>query len=388
MPSSTLIDLWVFGPERGCLMRAVPVIQALHQADKNIRFRLFVHKDHLKIVHKVLPVEDFKAISYGRGLRFSYNKNFDIKIFSTIANIAHYATWGFVKHYFLFRRSIKIDRPIIVLNDFMPLTPLFGLLHDLPVIGLYNYVLKETSLGNSLVRRVLSASILLAYNMIYALHTKLFIEQLLPEKDISGRWESVPVIARETTADSASVRALLGVDPDQKLVFLSLGGGGSTSPKAFLEKFSLSSHEPSWKMLISPRSIDEANWIRSHYPDFILSDPEDFETQNLIAASDLIITRAGFTTVAEAVQHNVPLLIWSMKIHPEIRETEQMLKKLGAATDFLRETDSPEELKEKIRLSLENKRAKEEIMKLPRSGADVAVKNIMQYLSALSGDLS
>lgn len=376
-----LVDVWVFGPERGCLMRVVPVIQEMNKINSNLEFRFFVHRAHISIVKKVLEGVNVEIVNYGRGLQFVYDNNFDLRIISTLVNITTYATAGFIKHFLLFRKMINRKRSVLVINDFMPFTPVFSRFYGIPVLGLYNYVLKETSLGDSFFRKLLSAGSRLAYTVMYGLHSRLLLEQLMPGSD-DIPWETIPVIARKQTRSRKQIRSDLDVLPGHKLIFISLGGGGSTSPVVFLEKFSQAYDLSGVRFLVSPRSISEYNLIRRKFPKLLVWNPDDFQTQDLIAASDLIIARTGFTTVAESVRFNVPLMIWSMRIHPEIRETEKELQAIGAAAGVLYESDSPQIIRHKIEAGLNKPSVHAVLRTLPSGGEAIAASRIFELLNS------
>ena len=88
MESTVLIDFWVFGPERGCLMREIPIIRQL--SVENVRFRIFAHKNHISLIQSSLTGLNIEIVPYRFGLSLKYNKNYDINIFQTLISLIQY----------------------------------------------------------------------------------------------------------------------------------------------------------------------------------------------------------------------------------------------------------------------------------------------------------
>ncbi len=351
METSPLIDFWIFGPERGCLMREVPIIRQLAVA--NIRFRIFAHKDHKSLIQSSLKDLSFEFIPYRFGLSLKYTKNYDIAIFRTLISLAQYVFFVSISHYSLFRKNIKKQRPTLIVNDFLPLIPIFAHLHKLPIAGVYNYRLHYTGLGESFFHRMLSWGVHTAFTKMYALHQPMLIEQIYPQP-FEGHTIEIPIIARSVVESKTSVLAQLNLQKDETNIYLSLGGGATKINKQILNVFSDIGSAQNWNIILHPRNKYEMEWLGKHYPQFTLVPYDWVETQDILQCASVVVARAGFTTVAECLKLNIPLVLWHMEKHPEIRETENFLKENNLCAGIIHEHDAPDTIAKTIKQGLHN----------------------------------
>jgi UDP-N-acetylglucosamine:LPS N-acetylglucosamine transferase len=376
--STPLIDFWVFGPERGCLMREIPIIRKIRE-NQRIRIRLFVHPRHVELVHQLLPGDDTECLAYPGGVTFSYKPNLDFDTLATAQSILAYIFWRGWKDYFLFRKALKRERPSLVVNDFLPLVPIYARLHKIRVIGIYNYLLEETSFGRSLWHRILSFNIDLFFPIIYRSCEQMILERIIPPAKDRDNIHFVSPIARDVTCNIPELRLKI-TDSDLPLVFLSLGGGNTGFVADYLEHFRPIARAGQVQFLLSPRSSSEEQSLKETYPEFIIANSGWNETQDLIAACDLVIARTGFTTVAETLKARVPLLIWHLESHPEIRETEVVLLEHHLAAGVLYADDSEDMVSEKVLSALAVDGLAERLEAIPANGADQAAELMTKYL--------
>ncbi len=380
MNKRLLIDFWIFGPERGCLMREIPVLRELQKLD--VDFRLFVHQTQVQLLKASFPGFQGEIIPYPEGSLLVYTNKFDIDVLKTLQSLLRYSTITVMKHYYLFMFYLRKRRPALVINDFLPFTPLFCRIGRIPVFGVYNYNLSYTRLGTSPIYKLLSIGIRFAYSIMYILHQKIFIEQVYPSHKTDSRTIAIPIIARRPTRTVEQVKLELAQPDSTKLIFLSLGGGATESNQVYLDFFHSLSAGVDGKFVIIPRSLKETKYISANYPNFICTSYRWVETQDIINAASLVITRAGFTTVAEALQSQVPLLLWHVEKHPEIRETEQLLIKNKLAAGSIGTGDNPDKVRKMINRALSDAALKTRLKTVPSGGEMIVISAVIRELKA------
>jgi len=373
-----LIDVWVFGPERGCLMREIPIIHQL--AQENFRFRLFVHSKHSPLTQKLLHNINADVVTYPSGLSLKYDDSYDIAIIPTLISLMRYVFSTSFRHYFFFRKAIRHERPQLIINDFLPFVPVYALLHGINIAGVYNYRLEYTYLGSSLFHRFLSRGIRYFFSILYALHHPMLIEQIVPKSSTVLTVE-IPVIARSKTETKNSMREKIGLTGRRPVIYLSLGGGATNVNRHILDQFCGLIAQKGWHILIHPRNERESEWFAKTYPMFTLIPHGWLETQNVLQCSSLVIARAGFTTVAECIKLGVPMLLWHVEKHPEIRETENFLIDQNLCAGRIDLTSPIEDISKKIDAGINNKILKDRLNSIPSDGDLLAKTFLLKCLS-------
>ncbi|MBZ4664740.1 MAG: hypothetical protein JG776_2464 [Caloramator sp.] len=124
------------------------------------------------------------------------------------------------------------------------------------------------------------------------------------------------VYARQINKEEVKrIRALL---PDNTFL-IHIGIGKSVDFK-YLEKLKFSSNSKLFFLVSSGSDIEGGNIIKI---------PQEYcETQNYIAACDLVITKAGWSTIAECLLAQVPFIVLEREMLPEDRNTVDALKSL------------------------------------------------------------
>ncbi len=370
-----LIDFWIFGPERGCLMREIPIIRQM--AQHPFQFRIFSHKKHEPLIHASLGGLDYTMVPYPSGLSLFYKQNLDIAIYRTLASLMVYALVTSVRHYLLFRREIQQRTPSLVINDYLPFVPVYAQMHRIPVVGIYNYRIQYTSLGKGVFKRILSRGIRLFFSLMYSLHDPMIVEQILPENTNNGTRE-VPVIARGVIEEKSTVMNRLGIDPKDTAIYLSLGGGATALNETLLGQFERMGTSRGWKIFLHPRSEKESDWLTKRFPSFSLIPYDWVETQDVFQCMSTVVARAGFTTVAECIRLKIPLILWHMETHPEIRETEEYLVSNNLCGGVISESDTLENIELKILACLTNASLRERLNSIPSDGDYQAKKIILE----------
>jgi hypothetical protein len=111
--------------------------------------------------------------------------------------------------------------------------------------------------------------------------------------------EKIPGIANTTTRSRAEVRAEFGVPADHRVAVLSMGGHewGQTDIRALAAL-------RGWTFLVMPSSYEQ---VRGQ-PQFRVVPTEYPAYHNIIAASDVLVGKAGGSTVAEVIKHHTPMI--------------------------------------------------------------------------------
>ena len=136
-------------------------------------------------------------------------------------------------------------------------------------------------------------------------------------QEFSGALVTEP-IARNSRKTRLETRIQLGLQPDQRLCLLTLGGWGGAHlgpPRGRLEK--------SW-VFVSPGASQQVeqvgNWIK-------LPKESEFYHPDLMAAADLVVTKLGYSTIAEAWVSQTPMLYLARPDYVESAPLEAWVKK-------------------------------------------------------------
>ena len=77
----------------------------------------------------------------------------------------------------------------------------------------------------------------------------------------------------------------------------------------------------------------------------------------------------------------MPLLLWHVEAHPEIRETENNLLGQGLAAGLLTAQDDPTQVRLKVQAALEKTDLHQRLLELPTDGAERAADVILELLA-------
>lgn len=142
------------------------------------------------------------------------------------------------------------------------------------------------------------------------------------EFDMFPAVEQVPLLINPTTRSRDAIRAEMRVPEEHKLGVLSLGGLGWTeadlAPLRELE---------GWTFLLMPGAYEQLrDWPHARYV------PMGYENyHDLIAAADVLVGKTGWSTVAEVIAHQTPMLYTSRDDWRESQLLERALRDYGQA---------------------------------------------------------
>jgi len=134
------------------------------------------------------------------------------------------------------------------------------------------------------------------------------------EMDVFKKRKEISLVSREITADRRTLRRMHGISDDDLLVYV--GVGKSFNP-LFLNDLKVNSGV---KLLVSS-DVELASTIKIP--------SSETETQNYIAICDLVVSKAGYSTVSEAIRAKVPMLLFKREGYREDELIVNGVEKLG-----------------------------------------------------------
>ena len=308
------IHFWLFGPEFGCVKRELPIIEKLRL---DFKVLLIVHNRHVAPMRQYFASDkNIEIVTYHQGINLEYNADLTIKLGKTLANAIKFVAYQWIRDFRIFRNAIKTYPPAVIVSDFLPYIPLWSRIHRIPTIGVYNFSLDYTSFGNALTHKILEFIVTTAYKISYRFPNKMFIESLVEREIPHAR--CIPLIRRYSTpADERD---------SEGNYFIALGG--KSNPELILQFFKkVHKFAPQLKFWLALREGGEFTNMNS--PFNIVSTDSAFSTCDMIQKMDGVITKAGFSTVAEALQFKKKIYTIMLKNHPEIQETANALIAMG-----------------------------------------------------------
>jgi hypothetical protein len=161
------------------------------------------------------------------------------------------------------------------------------------------------------------------------------------EFDMFQQVEEIPLVINMPTQSRQQIRDQFNIPDDHKLCLLSMGGmnWGDGDVSALR-------HISGWTFLVMPDT-----WEHVKDVPYVRPIPIDFpDYQNLIVASDVLVGKAGWSTVAEVIAHQTPMLYTlrtgysenvlldnALKAHANCRYVEKSAFQSGAWTAYLDE---------------------------------------------------
>jgi uncharacterized protein (TIGR00661 family) len=309
------IHFWLFGPELGCVKRELPIIEALCG---KYELLLVVHPEHAAPLRQHLKDKPIAIIAYHHGVNLEYDTHFNLRRAKTIWNIAKFVAWQWMKDFGIFKRVVKLHPPAVIVADFLPYVALWANIFKIPSLGVYNYSLTFTDFGNGLLNRTLAFIVPPIFKLAYKCPTRMFSESLAPREIPNAT--SIPLLRRgpDTNDSPASEHDYL------------IALGGKSDPATVLKFFAaVHRHAPELTFRIAPRAGEEFFNLSGAFR--IANTGSPLSTFRLMHQVGGVITKAGFSTVAEALQLHKKLFIIMLANHPEIQETAHQLFAMGLA---------------------------------------------------------
>ena len=133
---------------------------------------------------------------------------------------------------------------------------------------------------------------------------------------LSSIQRQVGWLVRKMERSRDSVRQTLGVEQDEPLVYVGFGRAVQE-----MEQKVLAGSKLPFRVLVPERIIG--------LPSAISLPASETESQDYIGACDLVVSKAGFSTIAEAVAGNVPMLLLRRDEVPEDRRNLAYVEQQG-----------------------------------------------------------
>ncbi|SCL76317.1 putative glycosyl transferase [Methanoculleus chikugoensis] len=180
----------------------------------------------------------------------------------------------------------------LVLSDIAPQPFLAAEELGIPSLGISNFTwhLIYTRLfgKNELTDRIAEAYRAADVALLLPLHE--------PMEVFKNRRE-VGLVARAVTRNRKEIRRLCGLSEEEPFVYL--GGGQSLDPTIFRGV----------RSALAGCTLLVPSW--TDLPGAVRIPPGETETQDWIAACDLVVSKPGYSTIAEAIQAGVPMALFS-----------------------------------------------------------------------------
>lgn len=202
------------------------------------------------------------------------------------------------------------DRPSVIVSDIAPLGLAVAAALGVPSIFIGNFTWDWIYDGLEAFRSG-AGDVLDVIRRAHALATVTLKLPLSPSFDGSGlpNIQPLPLIARQSTRPRRETRALFGLPADRKIALLSFGGYG-------LSELDLRHVDAAgdWHFVVTDRSIADA--VHGTLPYVHALSERDLAVsaaryEDLVAASDAVITKPGFGILGECIAASTPILYTS-----------------------------------------------------------------------------
>jgi len=146
---------------------------------------------------------------------------------------------------------------------------------------------------------------------------------------LSGVRHKVPagLVTRQPRRDRADVRRSLGVPPGQRLVHLGLGWSAEAASAA--QEIDLAGLQSDVRVLLSANLAPLLASSSGSAARAVTIPSEDIDAHESIAACDLVVAKAGYSTIAEAIAGSVPVLAIPVEGSVESRLIARTVEQLG-----------------------------------------------------------
>lgn len=150
------------------------------------------------------------------------------------------------------------------------------------------------------------------------------IQHPLPHKfDMFPQVEPIPMLHNPTTQTPQAIRAMLDVPEGYKLGLVSMGG--HTWSGINIE--ALKAYQD-WIFCITPSTWEQ---VKDTPERFRLIPQEASDYQNFIAAADVLVGKAGGSTISEIIAHRTPMIYTTQNNWHEAALLDETLKQVAAS---------------------------------------------------------
>lgn len=213
------------------------------------------------------------------------------------------------------------DRPDVIVFDVPWLAPVIARKAEVPSLAIANFTWDQ--IYRAYIRNAADADIIRSIHEDYLDSTLALRTPLSPHLRSFNRVENIPLIARSARGNPIKTREELGLGENDKAILVALNKGlGPLESSDWLPSFVTLGFTP----LARPNhKVLPASW-RDRFPD-------------LVAASDIVLSKPGYGIVGECITNKTPLLhLPRLNFHETmflINDLEKMGKHLPVRMDEL-----------------------------------------------------
>lgn len=387
------ISIWVHGPEFGSSATQIAILEEILKKKPEIKININVVERNKEIFDfyyaKQIKERAFSVQSNKLIHQLNYSRSMNLSLAKTFASVTKNLFSKSLPFILQFNRRVYKNRPKLIVSQGLAEV---GLLSKLmkkprpPTLYLFNYLLEYSKFLKIPILPPITRKLFI---MNYANYDYPVIQTFFPEKNYRIKKElsnliMTHIIARNPTATKHQIRKDLGVKANEKLIFLAMGGAKYFGSIVKITE-EITKEHPEIKFLLLPRKRDEISLFKN-LKDFIVPNEITFETQNYVGASDVVITKCGFSTIAEAIKCKTNIISVHLPNHPEVTETEILLKNIGIIknsikfSNFMNGKKVKNELYKKIASEIDNKESLKIMGNIKTNGAEQASNIYLKIL--------
>ena len=339
----TTICIYISDYGYGHAARDIAIIRKLLAEFNDLK--IYIKTDGpFQFVKQSLPQRNIKVIQTKNdiGLIFKFNKysiNVDRERTKTMLDnwMASWNTYIQTEREFCKRQNVNL-----ILSDITPQAFIVANELDIPSIGISNftwhYIFYHLFGDTSATERIKEA---------YECADMALVLPFNEDMNLFRKKKEISLVSREITVDRRVMRRKCGVSNDELLVYLGVGISFDPSFMRSMKKIAM----PDVKFLVSSNA-------ELPFEDVIRIQTDETETQNYIAMCDLVVTKAGYSTVSEAIRAKVPLFMFKREGYKEDEQIAKAVEELGVGRqisektflngDWINEMDNLNTYKEKF----------------------------------------
>lgn len=271
-----------------------------------------------------LSTLNLKYSSTLHGIKYVYRRSGDLNTPATFFRLVFESTLFPID----FIRALRMGREYdVFVNDYNPHLTMIPGMRTINVSHYLPYKYRWSDLRMNFYSTAVERPVMFAERVRSLLRlSESFVMDLRPELVDCER--IFPPIARDVTRNKSEIREELGLSKRDRLVMVTgrpyhnYGEGGNDDFDIYVE---VAREHPDIHFLVALFGLDfrefeggahENMRFKSYIPDI----------HNYLNASDVIVARAGFGTISEAVIYGVPLIIFQARGHMEKRKNALLVQ--------------------------------------------------------------
>ncbi len=297
----------------GHAARACAVMEAMLKVDGNLHFHILTEVPQW-FFKESLPIKNFTYHRAFTDVGLAQKSPFEEDIEQTIKNLRRNIPFSRE-----FVRSLADDlqtfRPRVVITDISVLGNLLSRELNIPSVLIENFTWDE--IYRHYLKNARELQPFIDYFSVLYNRFDLRIQTQPILKKINDAQQVAP-IARRARSSAAEIRQKLSIPDDAPAVLISTGG--IKTRHSFLPQLKSFRH----CYFIVPHDVEKVVFednlrVLPHHSKFFHPD--------LVNASDVVVCKAGYSTVAEAYLHSKKIILIKRKVFPESRTIEAFVQK-------------------------------------------------------------